>query len=49
MMSSEITDGKDKNHMISLMWDIKQKATNKQTHIHRQYGGYHRGREGKEE
>ena len=41
------SDGKDRNHVISLIWDIKHKPTNKkkQTHRERQLnGGYQRRR-----
>lgn len=41
---------KDKNHTISFMWRIKHKATNKQTHRHReQYGGIRGEGEGEDE
>ena len=52
MLSEKGQTEKVKNCRISLMWDIKQKATNdkqgKQTKAHRhrqQYGGYQRERE----
>lgn len=44
MFSGEISQTeKDKNHRISLMWDVKRKGTNeqrnKQTHRHRRQNG----------
>lgn len=39
---------KDKNYTILLMWDIRQKATNEQTHRHRQQNGRRRLPEGRD-
>lgn len=33
-------------HDFTHLWNIKQKATNKQAHRHKQYGGLPKGKEG---